>query len=70
MVQGVYRITQNKGNLHTIFRPVKTGVTGATDIEVTRASSRADEIVIGPLQVLRRLTAARRKRDNAPSRRQ
>jgi len=35
------------------FRPVKTGVTGSTDIEILEGLSENDEIVIGPYQTLR-----------------
>ena len=37
------------------FRPVKTGITGTTDIEITGRLGENDEIVTGPYQVLRTL---------------
>ena len=36
-----------------LFRPVKTGITGTTDIEVLEGAAERDEIVTGPYQVLR-----------------
>ena len=38
-----------------VFRPVKTGIVGTTDIELTEGSAENDEIVTGPYQVLRTL---------------
>jgi len=37
------------------FRPVKTGITGTTDIEILEGLSENDQIVTGPYQVLRTL---------------
>src|SRR2546427_2634534 len=37
------------------FRPVKTGITGTTDIEVLDGLVESDQIVMGPYQVLRTL---------------
>lgn len=37
------------------FRPVKTGIVGTTEIELTEGLGENDEIVIGPYQVLRTL---------------
>ena len=67
MVQGVYVITQNKGVLRTMFRPVQTGVTGATEIELIGGLKDGDEIVTGRYKVLRALTSGTVvKRDNTP----
>jgi HlyD family secretion protein len=67
MVQGVYVITQNKGVLRTMFRPVQTGVTGATEIELVGGLKDGDEIVTGRYKVLRALTSGTVvKRDNTP----
>jgi HlyD family secretion protein len=38
-----------------IFRPVKTGISGVTDIEVTEGLQPGDEIVIGSYKALRTL---------------
>ena len=38
-----------------LFRPVKTGITGTTEIEILDGLSEKDEIVTGPYQVLRSL---------------
>ena len=35
------------------FRPVKTGITGTTDIEILNGLGESDQIVTGPYQVLR-----------------
>ena len=37
------------------FRPVKTGITGTTDIEIIEGLTENDQIVTGPYQVLRTL---------------
>ena len=52
--------------LESQFVPVTTGITGATDIEVTSGLKEGDEIVIGPYKVLRTLkNDVKLKRDNA-----
>ena len=38
-----------------LFRPVKTGITGVTEIEILDGLSENDQIVMGPYQVLRTL---------------
>ena len=38
-----------------LFRPVKTGITGTTDIEILEGLAENDEVVAGPYQVLRTL---------------
>jgi len=53
--QGVFVVRQEKGKLHAVFVPVTTGITGATDIEVTGGLQPGDEIVIGDYQTLRNL---------------
>ncbi|PYS55462.1 MAG: secretion protein HlyD [Acidobacteria bacterium] len=47
--EGVFTI--NNGVV--LFRPVKTGITGTTDIELLEGAAENDEIVTGPYQVLR-----------------
>lgn len=48
-LQGVFVISGNKA----AFRKVDTGITGATDIEVTGGLKQGDEIVTGSYQVIR-----------------
>src|SRR6202790_645073 len=50
-VQGVFVVKGKKA----IFRPVETGITGVTDIEVTKGLQQGDEIVIGSYKALRTL---------------
>ncbi len=47
--EGVFTIK----NGVAMFRPVKTGITGTTDIEIVEGLTTDDEIVSGPYQVLR-----------------
>jgi HlyD family secretion protein len=56
------------GKLKAVFVPVTTGVTGATDIEVTSGLSPGDEIVTGTYRVLRGLKDGTPvKRDTTPA---
>ena len=50
-IQGVFVIRANKA----VFVPVKTGITGTTDIEVTEGLKSGDQIVTGSYKVLRTL---------------
>jgi HlyD family secretion protein len=50
-IQGVFVIRGNKA----VFVPIKTGITGTTDIEVTSGLKRGDQIVTGSYTVLRTL---------------
>src|SRR6202166_4882294 len=50
-IQGVFVVNGKKA----IFRPVETGITGVTDIEVTKGLKQGDEIVIGSYKALRTL---------------
>ena len=50
-VQGVFAVRNGKA----IFVPVKTGITGVTDIEVTSGLKEGDTIVIGSYKALRTL---------------
>jgi HlyD family secretion protein len=64
--QGVYVLSSATGKLRVNFAPVKTGVTGATDIEVLSGLSPGDEIVTGRYQILRTLKSGTVvKRDNS-----
>ena len=61
-IQGVFVVNGKKA----IFRPVETGITGITDIEVTKGLQQGDEIVIGSYKALRTLKPeARIKVDNS-----
>jgi len=54
--QGVYVLSKDKqGKLRAHFVLVKTGITGATDIEVLSGIKEGDEIVTGPYKTLRGL---------------
>ena len=50
-IQGVFVVNGKKA----IFRPVKTGISGVTDIEVTDGLQPGDEIVVGSYKALRTL---------------
>jgi HlyD family secretion protein len=50
--EGVYIV--NKDNT-VIFRPVKTGITGTTDIEILEGLTEKEKIATGPYQALRSL---------------
>ncbi|HEU5350716.1 MAG TPA: efflux RND transporter periplasmic adaptor subunit [Terracidiphilus sp.] len=52
--QGVFIVETDKhGRKRARFVPVKTGITGATDIEVLSGLKAGDQIVIGPYKTLR-----------------
>lgn len=60
-IQGVFVVSDGKA----VFHKVDTGITGATDIEVTGGLKDGDEIVTGSYQVIRTLrNEARIKIDN------
>ena len=66
-VQGVYILETQKKKLRAVFVPVKTGVTGATEIEVLSGVKQGDEIVTGRYKVLRALKSGTAvKKDNTP----
>ena len=66
-VQGVFVVREEKGKLRAHFVPVKTGITGVTDIQALTGVKPGDEIVVGTFQVLRDLKdGAPIKRDNTP----
>lgn len=67
LVQGVYVLQTDHKKVRAVFVPVKTGVTGATDIEVLSGLKPGDEIVTGRYKVLRALKSGTVvKRDNTP----
>ena len=66
LVQGVYRVALDHGRLRVNFVPVLTGITGTTDIEVTKGLAPGDEIVSGRYKILRTLKSGTAvKRDNS-----
>jgi HlyD family secretion protein len=50
-IQGVFVVNGKKA----IFRPVETGISGITDIEITKGLHSGDEIVVGSYKALRTL---------------
>jgi len=61
-IQGVFVLRDKKA----VFVPVKTGITGVTDIEVLEGVKEGEEIVTGSYRALRSLrSGARVKVDNA-----
>jgi HlyD family secretion protein len=61
-VQGVFIVNGNKAE----FRPVDTGISGVTDIEITKGLQPGDEIVVGSYKALRTLKpSAQIKVDNS-----
>ena len=66
-VQGIFVARDVKGKLRAHFVPVKTGITGVTDIQALSGVKPGDEIVVGTFQVLRDLKdGALIKRDDTP----
>jgi HlyD family secretion protein len=66
--QGVFVLRKEGRKLRAVFVPVATGITGASDIEVTSGVKPGDEIVVGPYRVLRTLKdQAVVKRDTSPA---
>ena len=62
-VQGVFVVNGRKA----VFRPVETGISGVTDIEITKGLQPGDEIVVGSYKALRTLKPASSvKVDNTP----
>ncbi|MFP5210113.1 MAG: efflux RND transporter periplasmic adaptor subunit [Acidobacteriota bacterium] len=66
-VQGVFVVEKDPhGRLRAKFVAVKTGITGATDIEVLSGLTAGEEVVTGPYKTLRDLkNGALLKRDKA-----
>ena len=63
-LQGVFVVANGKAE----FRKVDTGITGATDIEVTNGLKEGEEIVTGSYQVIRTIkNGATVKVDNKPA---
>ena len=55
LIQGVYLLKADHGKDRAIFEPVLTGVTGATDIEVTGGVGPGETIITGRYKTLRSL---------------
>ncbi len=65
--QGIYLLETDHKKLRVTFVPVKTGITGATDVEVLGGLKEGNEIVVGRYKVLRELKSGTEvKRDNTP----
>jgi len=63
-VQGVFVVDKNTKKVD--FKPVETGIQGATDVEVTKGLSDGQEIVTGSYKILRTLkVGAKVKVDNS-----
>jgi HlyD family secretion protein len=50
-IQGIFVVNGKKA----LFRPVETGISGVTDIEITKGLQPGDEIVVGSYKALRTL---------------
>jgi HlyD family secretion protein len=62
-IQGVFLVKGEKA----VFQAVETGITGATDIEVTKGLNDGDQIVTGSYKIIRTLRPdAKVKVDNKP----
>ena len=61
-VQGVFVVKDGRAQ----FRPVKTGITGVTDIEILEGLTDGDQIVTGSYKVLRELKPDTRVRKAKP----
>ena len=48
-LQGVFVVSEGKA----LFREIKTGITGATDIEVLGGLNQGDQIISGSYEVIR-----------------
>lgn len=65
-IQGVFVVRSKKGRLVAEFAPVKTGVMGATNVEITGGLDQGEEIITGPYDALRDLKSGTGvKRDNS-----
>jgi HlyD family secretion protein len=54
-IQGVFKISHEGRATKVKFVPVKTGITGSTDIEVLDGLTKDDQIVTGSYKILRTL---------------
>ncbi len=67
LIQGVYILQQDRRKQRATFVPITTGVTGATDIEVTGGLSPGQTLVTGRYKILRNLKSGTLvKPDNTP----
>ena len=53
----MYVVRTDEGKLRAFFRPVQTGLTGTTDIQVTSGLQPGDEVVTGKYKTLRNLAS-------------
>lgn len=68
-IQGVFKVVREGRTQKAKFVPVKTGITGSTDIEVVEGLSENDEIITGSYKVLRTLkNGTSIKQEKAPER--
>lgn len=68
-IQGVFKVIKEGRADKAKFVPVKTGITGSTDIEVVEGLSQDDKIITGSYKVLRTLkNGASIKEEKAPER--
>jgi len=67
LIQGVYVLQEDHRKQRATFIPITTGVTGATDIEVTGGLSAGQTLVTGRYKILRTLKSGTTvKPDNTP----
>ena len=67
LVQGVYILKGDRNKQRATFVPITTGVTGATEIEVTSGLATGDTIVTGRYKILRTMKSGTVvKADNTP----
>ena len=67
LIQGVYVLQADRSKQRATFVPITTGVTGATDIEVTGGLSSGQTLVTGRYKILRTLKSGTVvKPDNTP----
>jgi HlyD family secretion protein len=70
-IQGVFKVIKQGRSMKVQFVPVKTGITGATDIEVTDGLQKGEQIVTGSYKVLRTLkngtTVKQEKEEKKPT---
>ncbi len=65
--QGVFVVVHDGKKMHAEFRPVSTGVTGSTEIQVLSGLQAGDEVVSGRFKTLRTLhSGAAIKLDSTP----
>ncbi len=67
LTQGVYILRADHGKQRAVFVPITTGITGATDIEVTSGLAPGQTLITGRYKILRSLKSGTVvKADNTP----